>query len=139
MPAVVADTDVATYLHKKVSRARLFRSHLIGREWVISFMTVAELDEWAERRRWGEARRERLEKHLQRFAVYFADRHLCRLWAEVRVGAERQGRPIDKADAWVAATAVGLGVPLVTNNPGDFAGVQGLRILTASEKESGER
>ncbi|HEV3085284.1 MAG TPA: PIN domain-containing protein [Gemmataceae bacterium] len=106
---------------------------------VISFMTVAELDEWAERRRWGEARRERLEKHLQRFAVYFADRHLCRLWAEVRVGAERQGRPIDKADAWVAATAVGLGVPLVTNNPGDFAGVQGLRILTASDKESGER
>jgi hypothetical protein len=45
MPAVVVDTDVASYLHKKDSRARLFRSRLIGREWVISLMTVAELDE----------------------------------------------------------------------------------------------
>ena len=53
MPAVVVDTDVASYLHKKDSRARLFRSHLIGREWVISFMTVAELYEWGLRARWG--------------------------------------------------------------------------------------
>jgi len=79
MPAVVVDTDVASYLHKKDSRARLFRSHLIGREWVISFMTVAELDEWAERRRWGEARRERLEKHL----------HLASGHQVARIGAFR--------------------------------------------------
>jgi predicted nucleic acid-binding protein len=131
MPAVVVDTDVASFLHKKDSRARLFRPHLIGRDWVISFMSVAELDEWAEGRQWGQPRRDRLERDLARFVIHYADRHLCRLWAEVRVGAEKKGRPIDKADACVAATALALGVELVTHNPTDYAGVDGLKILTA--------
>jgi predicted nucleic acid-binding protein len=46
-------------------------------------------------------------------------------------GARRQGRPIQTADAWIAATALHLGVPLVTHNPADYAGVSGLTVLTA--------
>ena len=134
MASVVVDTDVASYLHKKDSRARLFQRHLVGRDWVMSFMSVAELEEWAEKRRWGQARREKLARHMARFLVHFADLHLCRLWAEVRAGAERRGRPIDKADAWIAASALALGVELVTNNPDDFAGVEGLRLLTGEER-----
>ena len=53
MASVVVDTDVASYLHKKDSRARLFQRHLVGRDWVMSFMSVAELEEWAEKRRWA--------------------------------------------------------------------------------------
>jgi predicted nucleic acid-binding protein len=34
------------------------------------------------------------------------------------------------ADAWIAATALQLGVPLVTHNVGDYAGVSGLAILS---------
>ena len=131
MSSAVVDTDVVSYEFKRDTRRRLYRPHLLGREAVVSFMTVAELDEWAERRRWGEAKRQKLARHVERFPVYYADRHLCRLWAEVRVGAERRGRPIDKADAWIAATALALGVELITNNPSDFAGVEGLRLLTA--------
>jgi predicted nucleic acid-binding protein len=123
-----------SYLHKKDSRARLFRPHLVGRDWVLSFMSLAELDEWAEQHQRGQPRRERMERDLARFVVYYADRHLCRLWAEVRAGAKGKGRPIDKADAWIAATALALGVELVTHNPGDYAGVEGLRLLTAAAK-----
>jgi predicted nucleic acid-binding protein len=134
MPAVVVDTDVASYLHKKDTRARLYRPHLVGRDWVISYMTLAELDEWAEKHQWGQPRRERMERDLARFAVHYPDHHLCRLWAEVRAGAERNGHPIDKADAWIAATALAPGVELVTHNPRDYSGVKGLRILKAPEK-----
>ena len=39
------------------------------------------------------------------------------------------GRRIEVADAWVAATALLYDTTLVTNNPGDYAGVAGIKLL----------
>jgi len=130
MPTVAVDTDIVSFAFKKDTRAQLYRRHLTGRLQVISFMTLAELDAWARARQWGQARRDKLERHLQRFAVVYADCDLCRWWADVTEGARAKGRPIDKADAWHAALALSLAVPLVTHKPGDYAGVDGLTILT---------
>jgi predicted nucleic acid-binding protein len=130
MSAVVVDTNVVSYLFKRDNRAGLYRRHLAGNRWVISFMTVAELDWWALTRRWGQARREQMARHLQRFEVYFTDRDLCRWWAEATERARRRGRPILPADAWIAATALALAAPLVTHDPGDYAGVDGLTVLS---------
>jgi len=44
------------------------------------------------------------------------DRALCAKWAEVTVAAQSCGRRIDCADAWVAATALLCGAPLITHN-----------------------
>jgi len=46
--------------------------------------------------------------------------------------AKRNGRPIAPADAWVAATALHLGFPLVTHNRTHFLGVDGLTVLSES-------
>lgn len=48
-------------------------------------------------------------------------------------GARRRGRAIEVADARVAATALLYDVPLVTHDPDDFAGVDGLQIITEPE------
>ena len=64
--------------------------------------------------------------------MYYADDALCRLWGEVWMRARRKGRPIEVADGWIAATALALDVPLLTHNPGDFAGVDGLTVLSAA-------
>jgi predicted nucleic acid-binding protein len=130
MASVVVDTDVISLAFKKDSRIRGFRRHLIGRDWIISFMTLAELELWALGRNWGHATRERLERHLQAYQVQYSDRQLCRLWAEVTRGAQRKGRPIEVADAWHAATALAFDVPLVTYNPTDYAGIEGLTVLS---------
>lgn len=130
MPAAVVDTDVVSYLFKKDTRARLFRPHLLGKVWIISFMTQAELDLWALRANWGQKILERMDRHLAKFVLQPFERNLCQLWAEVTDRARRKGFPIDVADAWVAATALSLGIPLVTHNPKDYAGVDGLVILT---------
>jgi predicted nucleic acid-binding protein len=34
------------------------------------------------------------------------------------------------ADAWIAATAMLYGVPLITHNPADYTAVVGLQIIT---------
>jgi predicted nucleic acid-binding protein len=130
MDAVVVDTDVVSYQFKGDTRARAYRAHLRGRRLVISFMTLAELERWALERNWGPRERARLRRFLLRFTLEPFNRALCRKWAEVVVSARRRGRPIDTADAWIAATALQLGVPLVTHHVGDYAGVSGLAILS---------
>lgn len=132
MPLVslVVDTDVVSYLFRSDSRAELYRPHLGDNLLVISFMTVAELDRWALERNWGEPRRRRLERHLEDFAVYPYDRRMCRKWAEVFDGARRRGQPVGVADAWIAATALLHGMPLVTHNRGHFARIEGLTVVS---------
>jgi predicted nucleic acid-binding protein len=92
-------------------------------------MTIAELDRWALSRNWGAARRQQLGDHLDQFTTIMVDRQLCSIWAGAMNQARINGRPIQVADAWVAATAIRLGVPLITNNHDDYAGVTDLVLV----------
>jgi predicted nucleic acid-binding protein len=47
MKPVVLDTDVVSFLFKSDSRAQAYLPHLRDRQWLISFMTEAELEQWA--------------------------------------------------------------------------------------------
>ena len=80
----------------------------------------------------GARRRGQLETFLGKFIVMHSDDNLCTKWAEVTSDARRTGRPIDMADAWIAATALLHQVPLVTHNRGHFIGVTGLQLITAA-------
>jgi tRNA(fMet)-specific endonuclease VapC len=130
MPVVV-DTDVLSFQIKGDSRARRYDRFLTGQLWVISFMTLAELRWWTLQRRWGAARRRQLTEHLRQVHVYYADSDLCDWWARVTLQTRRNGHPLDSADAWIAATALAIDVPLVTNNSDDFSAVEGLTVMTA--------
>ena len=130
--ACVVDTDVVSYLFRGDRRASEFYPYVTDATAFVSFMTVAELERWSLQRNWGDARKTRLSIYLNRFSLVLVDRTLCQIWASVSDVARRNGRPIQTADAWIAATAVQLGLPLVTNNRGDFAGVDGLRLLPKS-------
>ncbi len=131
MSAVLADTDIVSMVFKGDPRVERYRRHLTGNILAVSFMTVAELQRWALRRNWGVLRRAEMEAHLQNYVVLLCERDLCLTWAEVMESARRNGRPIDCADAWIAATALRYRVPLVTNNARDFAGVDRLVVMGA--------
>src|SRR5688572_5822021 len=107
-PLVVVDTDVVSFLFKGDTRAEGFLPHLADKTAIISFMTLAELDRWMLERGWGANRKQQLEAYLRDYVVYGYDRALCQRWAEVTFLARRAGRPIQTADAWIAATALSV-------------------------------
>jgi tRNA(fMet)-specific endonuclease VapC len=64
MDTVLVDTDVFSYIHKKDTRAELYRTHLEGKRLALSFMTVAEVYCWAVERNWGAKKIEELRSKL---------------------------------------------------------------------------
>ena len=129
MKPVVIDTGVA-FLLKNDSRAQSYLGHLRDRGWLISFMTEAELEQWALLSNWQAKRIEWLRVFLGRFVVVPSSRDLVLKWAEVMVAARRAGRRLETADAWIAATAVLYDAPLITHNVGDYLAVPGLKLIT---------
>ena len=131
MNAAIVDTDVASMPFKGDSRALAYRSHVAGKLLGISFMTLAELDRWPLERDWGQGRKLELAQYLTKYTVLPVSRELCAKWAEVAFAAKRKGRPIQTADAWIAASALHYQVPLITNNRDDYSSVEGLALLSA--------
>ena len=134
MGVCVIDTDVWSYLYKGHAAARLYEPHLFGNVLVISFQTQAELLHGSVAAGWGERRREHLESRLQRYIIEHSSDALSVRWAQAMNSARRNGRPIASADAWVAATALHLNVPLITHNKDHFLGVDGLTVISETAK-----
>ena len=128
--AVVVDTDVVSFLYKQDDRGTFYLPYLSNQLPIISFMTLAELERWTLAANWGEHKRQHLMKYLHRYTVHPVSGLLCRKWAEVIDGVRRRGRPIATSDAWIAATATLLDVPLLTHNAGDFESESGLNVIS---------
>jgi len=129
MDAVV-DTNVVSFLFKRDTRALLYKKHLDGRELAVSFATVAELYRWTIQRSWGKSRIGRLRQHLQHYTIIPFDDPLAWDWARV---TSIKGQPIAPGDAWIAATAIRLRVPLITHNPKHFSNIPNLSLITEGQ------
>jgi tRNA(fMet)-specific endonuclease VapC len=96
-------------------------------------MTVAEMRQGALDATWGPRKCDVLEAYLAEFSVLHSDNRLCSTWAAVRTESAHKGHPISSADAWIAATALVLRAPLVTNNPKDYRHLDTLQLVSATE------
>ncbi|RME69534.1 MAG: type II toxin-antitoxin system VapC family toxin [Chloroflexi bacterium] len=132
MNIILLDTNIVSFLYKGDSRAKQYASYLQGQRLAISFMTVAELYQWAAVRRWGAGRKKQLEESLKANYIILAfNIELCQIWREIRAVRRARGKPISPQDAWIAATALQYKLPLVTHNPADFEDIQNLEVITA--------
>ncbi len=91
-------------------------------------MTEAELEQWALLANWSARRVEWLRLYLGRCVIVPSSHDLVLKWAETMVTARKNGRRIETADAWIAATALLHDAPLLTHNKSDYSGVPGLRF-----------
>lgn len=131
MTDIVVDTDVVSYGYRGSPEFAFYEQHLVGNRAIVSFMTYAELLYGAASRGWGERRWEELRRYvLQRHVVYDSPMSLCAIWASLLCQSRSKGRVLHHADAWVAATAIYLNVPLLTNNRRDFDYLEGLQVIS---------
>ncbi len=133
---VVVDTDVySSRLIPNSTLARRYEPLLLGRIEFVSFQTVAETRYGAMLRGWGASRMRRMEAEIARIEVIHTGAELIRSYAELRVACQRAGHALSQrehdADRWIAATAIRLGLPLVSND-GIFEKTPKLRLEMAS-------
>ena len=127
---VLVDTDVFSFIFRRDPRGASYRTHIEGRIAILSFQTVAELLFGAYMANWGQERVEALRDEMRKYAVADFDAEMAERWAEIRAERRSAGHEIPVADAWIAATALRLDCPIVTNNRRDFAGISGLQVIT---------
>ena len=141
MDAVLLDTTVVSLLHpqKKDSSLRArYDAHMAGKILALSFQSVAELWSWAEERSWGDRKKAELEAFLRKFLVIPYDSELAKAWARVNAQCKKRGRRLEAGDAWIVATAVHHGIPLLTHDE-DHVGLEleGLNVISyAADNQS---
>ncbi len=133
MDAVLLDTTVASFLHPAKSQSigrTLYQRYLEMDSILICFQSVAELYCWADERRWGSRMRADLDFMLRHIIVVGYSTDLARNWARTKFQAKRAGLRLEAGDAWIAAAAIYMNVPLVTHDR-DFARLQipGLEVI----------
>lgn len=134
MNAIVLDTDVLSFMLGEASEFADLEGLLKDKKIVLSFAAVLEIEFWfapdKKRYQFLAARKECLEK----CEVYHSSTSLIHRAVSLSIHlVEKAGRKPRKhwSDIWVAATALELGIPLVTNNIKDFKKIEapGLKIL----------
>ena len=129
---IVIDTDVfGADLVPGSKLAAVYEPIIVGRPAFISFQTAAELRYGALRRGWGPTRMLKLEARINEAEIVHTGPELVLVYAQLRVACERIGHALSQrdhdADRWVAATALRLGISLVSND-GIFKNVPGLAL-----------
>lgn len=125
----VADTNVVSYTLRDDPLADRYRPLIDGERIAVSFQTVGEIrlgqllghydtpaiESWARLRR--------------QWRIIDSNAELVEIYAALRADANRAGRRLSSQDAWVAATALWLQVPLVTHDR-DFRNIPELNVVT---------
>jgi len=133
---VIVDTDVwsraVLAMHQGDPRVASWRRLLLGRSVFIAAQTEAELRFWPLWRGWSAARSQLLFDALGKTPTLPVTPSVIQRYAELRASCRLLGHPmhekIHAGDAWVAATALAYGVPLIA---GDriYRDIPGLTVL----------
>jgi tRNA(fMet)-specific endonuclease VapC len=127
---IMLDTNICIYIIKRQPAAVLkrFLEYQVG-DIGISSITLSEL-------RYGVAKsthREKNTKALDEFIIPLEvisfDEAAAHIYGDIRATLEKAGTPIGAMDMLIAAHAVSLGIPLVTNNTREFVRIPALNII----------
>lgn len=128
-PYVVVDTNVFVYIIVGSPIATQLEKYLVGKVGLVSFQTVASLRWIALRRKWGLKKITDLESRLKSMAVVPSTDEITSAWAQLMNDQMLSGSRIEIEDAWIAATALVFGCPVLTNDRKDFERIVGLTLL----------
>lgn len=123
------DTNICIYLIKRKPPEVLQRFLQLSPGSVfISSVTTSELYCGAQKSQRVQTNLEALNHFLLSFRIVDYDESASFLYGELRADLEKRGQPIGPLDMMIAAHALSLDVPLVTNNTKEFERVKGLKL-----------
>lgn len=123
------DTNICIYLIKRKPPEVLQRFlQLQPGSVFISSVTTSELYYGAQKSQRVQTNLEALNNFLLPFRIVDYDESASFLYGELRADLEKRGQPIGPLDMMIAAHALSLDVPLVTNNTKEFERVRGLKL-----------
>ena len=113
----IVDTTVASFILEGRPELSAYRQVLARYPIVyISFQTVAEMKFGALLKNWGEEKLHKLDKFFSGVEIIEYSSELADRWAIVMQDARHAGRRLETGDAWIAATALLLDIPLLTHD-----------------------
>jgi len=127
---LLLDTNICIYIikQKPANVLERFLEYQIG-DIGISTITLSEL-------RYGVAKsahREKNAKALDEFTIPLEvvpyDEAAAHVYGDIRASLEKAGTPIGSMDMLIAAHALSLGIPLVTNNTREFLRIPSLNLI----------
>ncbi len=127
---LMLDTNICIYIIKQqpVAVLKRFIEYQIG-DIGISSITLSEL-------RYGVAKSTHQDKNAKALDAFIAplevvsfDEESAHVYGEIRATLEKAGTLIGAMDMLIAAHAVSLGIPLVTNNTREFSRITSLNVI----------
>lgn len=123
------DTNICIYIIKRKPPEVLQQfEHFQTRDLLISSITTSELYYGAQKSQQQQTNLKALDNFLLPFRIVEYDESASFNYGEIRATLEKQGKVIGPLDMMIAAHALSLNIPLVTNNTKEFERVEGLQL-----------
>lgn len=115
-PPAALDTSVASLFLGPRADATGYAELTQGYRFMLPMVAYGELEQGALMDGWGRAKRLRLAGFLDRVTLLPVTKTTANYWALLRFECRRRGIGNTDNDAWIAAAALELGCPLVSND-----------------------
>lgn len=127
---LLLDTNICIYIIKQQPATVLkhFLEYQVG-DIGISSITLSELRYGVAKSMHREKNTKALDKFIIPLEVVSFDEGAALIYGETRATLEKAGTPIGSMDMLIAAHAVSLGIPLVTNNTRELVRIPALKII----------
>ncbi len=127
---LMLDTNICIYIIKQqpVAVLKRFLEFQIG-DIGISSITLSELRYGVAKSTHQEKNTKALDEFITPLEVVSFDEEAAHVYGNIRAILEKAGTPIGSMDMLIAAHAVSLGLPLVTNNAREFVRIPALNII----------
>ncbi len=114
--SVALDTSVASLFLDTRANDSGYAAFTQGYRLILPMITCAELRQGSLTGGWGDGKRQRLERFLTRHTLHPITETTAEHWASLRFECRRRGIGNTENDAWVAAAALEMNLPLVSND-----------------------
>ena len=114
--SVALDTSVASLFLDTRADDTGYAEFTQGYQLILPMITCAELRQGSLTGGWGDGKVQRLERFLARHTLLPITETTAEHWASLRFECRRRGIGNTENDAWVAAAALEMNLPLVSND-----------------------